>query len=486
MQLPPESIDRAASAFAKLDLGDPRRAERLVQTVRRLAERPHVSIPQAMGSEAELEGAYRLLHNRHVTIDQLSEAHAKTTAERARSVGRVLAIHDTTTCEFAHAAPEDVGYLSTGKAGFMAHYSLVVAGDGTRRPLGIAHIETLSRSKPPSAPSRDGRKKRNVSGSASSKNPERESLRWMRGFTQATERLAGCTVIHVADREGDNYALLAGAFDLKQRYVIRVRVGDRRARLKDGADGTLKSLAQSSEGMLSREVPLASRKAPSQPRAKKTHPPRASRMAKLTFSATEVEIGKPRYVDGLPKTLTLNMVHVLERNPPEGEKSVEWLLFTTESIATANDIAEVVDIYRARWLIEECNKALKTGCQYEQRQLESKDALLTLLAMTLPIACELLWLRSVCRAQPDRPAKEILSSTQLQILRTLGSRKLSDEPTAHEALWAVARLGGHTRSNGEPGWLVLLRGMEDLLNLEVGWNAGLEHARREAELSTSR
>ena len=36
---------------------------------------------------------------------------------------------------------------------------------------------------------------------------------------------------------------------------------------------------------------------------------------------------------------------------------------TTEPVATSADIEAVVDMYRTRWLIEECNKALKTGCR---------------------------------------------------------------------------------------------------------------------------
>jgi hypothetical protein len=35
------------------------------------------------------------------------------------------------------------------------------------------------------------------------------------------------------------------------------------------------------------------------------------------------------------------------------------------------EIAFVVDCYRGRWIVEEFFKALKTGCQYERRQLES-------------------------------------------------------------------------------------------------------------------
>ena len=35
---------------------------------------------------------------------------------------------------------------------------------------------------------------------------------------------------------------------------------------------------------------------------------------------------------------------------------------------------------------------------------------------------------------------------------------------------AIAGLGGHLPSNGDPGWLVLGR-EHDLLVLELGWNA---------------
>jgi hypothetical protein len=51
----------------------------------------------------------------------------------------------------------------------------------------------------------------------------------------------------------------------------------------------------------------------------------------------------------------------------------------------------------ARWTIEELNAALKTGCAYESRQFESRHALLNILALTLPVACEVLALRSRTR-----------------------------------------------------------------------------------------
>ena len=97
-------------------------------------------------------------------------------------------------------------------------------------------------------------------------------------------------------------------------------------------------------------------------------------------------------------------MHVGELNPPEGEEAVEWLLFTTEPISTPEEVADVVDNYRARWLIEEYFKALKTGCKYEERQLESADGLFNALGVFAILAWRLLLLRFIQRTATDEPA----------------------------------------------------------------------------------
>ena len=51
--------------------------------------------------------------------------------------------------------------------------------------------------------------------------------------------------------------------------------------------------------------------------------------------------------------LELNVVRVCESHTPAGAVPVEWILYTTEPVDTAEQLAQVVDIYRARWLIEE-------------------------------------------------------------------------------------------------------------------------------------
>jgi hypothetical protein len=477
MKLPNDLVARAVGEFDGLELGDPRREARLRQVVAKVARRPTASMPVALGREAEVQGAYRLMNNEHVSFEALLDAHSDKTRQRAETAQRVLVVHDTTDCSFPHLDPEEIGYLQTGKAGFLLHLSLVLdASNGQRRPLGVIHAQPLFRSKR----SRRGSRKRKVSGHETATWSDREYTRWWRGMEATAETLRGCEqVIHVADREGDSYDLMARLVMAQQSFVIRVRV-DRRAR-QTGTPAaewaSVKQVAALCAGTMEREVALSARGIKSAPGMNRSHPPRKARIATLRFSATTVEIPRPRYLgDEFPETLKLNLVHVLETNPPPGQPPVEWMLYTTEPIDTDRHVALIVDTYRARWTIEEFNGALKTGCAYEAREFESRSALLNLLAISLPIACEALWLRSRARSAPGAPATEVLSALQIQILRTLASRKMSQNPTVHEALLAVASLGGHLKTNGPPGWKVLQRAMADLLAYEIGWTAALSHA----------
>lgn len=475
MKLPKTSLDRILSGVARAELGDSRRWRRLNRTMSKMAKRPSWSFPHAMGSDADLEGAYRLASNEKVDFQEVLDAFANATVERAKSKRAVFAIHDTTDASFAHADPNEVGHLPSGKAGFFIHFALVVEADEWRRPLGVVHTEILSRRQR----SKRGRKNK-ASGKVTAQWKDRESLRWARGVQVAQDALCGSTqVIHVADREGDSYALLASMMEQNASFVVRAhhdrKVGDPTA--VDLPWTTLKEHVRSVEEVLERDVTLSARKSTAALRGGKTHAARRARMARLSFAASSIVLRRPTYLkDPVPPTLTLNVVHVREENPPPDETPVEWLLFTTLPVNSKEQVAYIVDCYRTRWTVEEFNKALKTGCAYETREFQTLHALLVVLAMTLPIACELLWLRSRARAEQPVSASTVMTAQQVKILRQMGSRPLPRSPTARDALWALAGLGGHHRRNGEPGWLVLYRGMQTLMlyeeAYEVAYNAG--------------
>jgi len=82
-----------------------------------------------------------------------------------------------------------------------------------------------------------------------------------------------------------------------------------------------------------------------------------------------------------------------------------------------------------------------------------------------------LLLRSLSRDNPETEAAEVLTSTEIEILQTTSKVQFSDKPTVKEVMQAIARLGGHIKSNGPPGWLVLWRGYQKLKTMELGWTA---------------
>lgn len=474
----PLATHQIVEEFEGADLGDARRTDRLLRIADAIVRQPDKSFPQMAAGEAELEALYRLLNNPTVSFDRVLLPHRRRTAERAKQAGEVVVVHDTTDFELAHADPHVVGFLQTGRPGFYGHVSLVVSADGERQPLGVAAVQTIHRK------SRSGRGSRKVSrsGSVTTKQPDRESKRWDKGIEQSEALLESCaSVIHVADREADSYMLLAQLVRTESQFVVRVR-HDRVARTvePEAPWSKLKELVGGADDRMVRDVPLSSRRrASTAPVQARRHPKRKERIATLQFATTQIEVRRPRYLhDPWPECLRLNIVRVHEVGAPSDQEPVEWLLVTSEPVETKEQIERVVDLYRTRWVIEEFFKALKSGCLYEKRQLEGRRALLNALALFLPVACQMLWLRSRAQHAPETPASEVLSTRQLCLLREVSTRQLPMSPTVREVLLAIAALGGHISNNGEPGWITIWRGFERLLDFELGWIA----ARRKRNL----
>lgn len=449
--------------FLQARLPDMRLVARTGTVMAALAKCPGESFPDAMGSEKELEGLYRLLNNPRVNHPQLLESHVLRTVERAKAAGDVLALHDTTTNKFPGLSSEEIGELNTGTAGFLAHTTLLLDARVERCPLGVISLQTIHRE--------PGRPSRALSGSECAKLENKESARWFEAVRETEAQLFGkARVLHVMDREGDSYELYARLLARGSRFVIR---GDDRTCLFDGERSRIKEVLSKQRVIAERDVPLAKRttrtKAP-----KSARPVREARMAQLSIAGCTLTLNAPKYIGSdLPQQITLNVVHVFEANPPTGEAPVEWFLLTTEPIETDEQLLRVVDIYRQRWVIEEFFKALKSGCLYQERQLESREALLNALVLFLPIACQLLWMRSRCRTHPDASAEGLVTKTQEQVIRNFSSRKLPASPTVRELIWAIAAIGGHLKSNGEPGWQVLGRAWTRVLEYEAGWLAAV-------------
>lgn len=454
-------LDMAAE-YEGADLGDARRVKRLQKLAADLNREPAASFPMAAGDDAALEGTYRFLSNEAVTPEGILTGHVEKTVERASAYDWVVAIHDTSNFEFSGEAPrEGLGPMRGKGQGFLGHVSLVVGG-GDRHLLGVVALQALTRG---------NKSRRRLTPKQRREDPSTESKRWWEGVEQAEARLGEATsAVHVMDREGDSYELLAQLHGSGRRFVIRAV--HNRPLDEDDFERLFDAVANT-ETIVERTVPLSRRTDHGrQPRQQKIHPARTERLARLAISATSLSLKRSRHLPrDFPEHLRVHVVHVREVETNGEQEPVEWTLLTTEPISNAADVERIVDIYRTRWFIEEFFKALKTGCAIEKRQLESKHALTNALAVFIPIAWRLLRLRTLAREDGEAPATDALTPVQVEVLVATSKKKLPPRPTVRQALLAVAALGGHIKNNGEPGWMVLGRGYDRLLAMETAWRA---------------
>jgi hypothetical protein len=455
----PLDVQTLANEVAESNFSDERLTNRLRLLVAALASDPRRSLPSALDS-AGLEAAYRFFSNPRVTPEGILSSHVEATRARCAEAPEFLIVHDSTDFSYRFDGErQGLGRAQLknpkSKQMFFAHASLAVAADGTRRPLGVAALKTWVR----------GEERRGV-----------EHLRWEEQVHVAAGRLGNLpNAIHVMDREADDYALFAAFAKGNHRFIVRSyvnRVLDQSPKVK------LHDVLAVQRAVIERPAKLSRRKRHRVQIHDKIHPERDARVANLCISAMKVALKRPRSreadaTDGqLPPSLDVNVVRVWEPDPPAGEEPIEWMLYTSDPIDTPEQLLTIVDRYRARWIIEEYFKAIKTGCEFEKRQLQDYEALVNLLATFAPIAYRLLLIRSESRRSPEADALTVLTQDELDVLKAKGRIRLGASPTVREVYRAVAALGGYIKySATEPGWLTLARGFETLSTLTEGWVA---------------
>lgn len=464
--------DSSAVAEAKqAELGDDRRTQRFAQIVKCLKRRPDRSVPEALEEEADQEGYYRFIRNPSVEPKALLEPHFEATATRAEQLEQVLCIHDTT--EFAFPVHDDhirehVTRLSANRQGFRWHTGIVTSAEGTQAPLGMVssqpfvHFDDVEDT--------DTRAFWDKRGGLF----DNEKWRWLDGVKQAEARLENVEdIIHVMDREADDFQTLFRMDASDCDFVVRL-AHNRNISTGEGRTDheKLREALGRKRWRGHRRVNVSARSASE---ASGPHSARGARCAKLRARAATVQLRRPDSVeaDSAPETIDVGVVQVREVNAPKGEEPIEWLLVTNRSIEKSQNIWQIVDWYQSRWLTEEFYKSIKTGCDYTSLQHRSAKTLLCALSATAIVAHHLLVLRHLGRHAEAIRAEAVVDKIQLEVLKATKPKPLSESPTAGEVMMAVAKLGGHIQSNGQPGWKVLGRGWQRLLEYEHAFKLGM-------------
>lgn len=452
-------------------LGDARLDERLRRIAALAAADPGQSFPDQMASVADREALYRFLANPKVTLAGVLSGHVRQTQDRMRGLGVVRIVHDTSTFRFL-GDREGLGVLRGGAKGFLAHIALAVVADETREPLGVLGVRPYIHQ---DAVAHHGMTPSQRVGATRAKSrAAKESSRWEQMALMVSADLPdGVQGLHVMDQEADDYDVLAALHAAGLRYVIR---GDPMRQTSD-TKLSVKDVLARQPGTVFRTVPLNPRSAQKAVKTRGRHPERVERLATLQVRWATVTIKRRQYSETRVPTLTRQAVHVVEPAPPPGDAPIEWMLVTSEPVQSLEDATAVVDHYRARWLVEEYFKALKTGCAFEKRQLTNLAGLVRALAVFVPLAWRLLLLRHLGRAAVPTPVDHLFDAEQVLLLRRVLKHRgyeLPRRPLMRDAMLGIAALGGHIKNNGAPGWLVLGRGLTRFFETEIGWRLARE------------
>jgi len=199
--------------------------------------------------------------------------------------------------------------------------------------------------------------------------------------------------------------------------------------------------------------------------------PQPAREATLALRYRPLTLRPPQHrkAEGLP-AITLWAVQVCEVEPPAEGEPIEWLLFTTVAVETADDAIERVQWYSCRWGIEVWHRILKSGCHLEARQWQKAERLRRALALYSVLAWRILYATMLARAVPEVPCSILLEPDEWQALYCAIHRvptPPAEPPTLGQAVTWIAQLGGFVgrRRRDRPGAEVMWRGFQHLSDL---------------------
>ena len=489
---------------ADFDLKDARRDNRLAEILSKLSKSPDASLPKVFETKAALEGAYRFFSNDKFSWKDLERSCAEVTLKRSKICKDVIVIQDTTDIHYKIHHPDHIrkhmALVSSRTQGFSWHTSFVVSDTDIPVPLGVLASQPFVHKN--HVDKHDEAKEfwLNQGGLY-----ENESQRWYDILNESHNLMKenSCNAIHIMDCEADTFFFINHLVSQSARFVVRVSHKDRlvmdpksaktinrRGRKKKTETHEAPKDAMASktsltinnamkdvdftseiEAMLGFRSPLSALK------KQKSNPARMPRKTTLSLRACRVTLKRdndyiPSYKPAdtiVPKQLEIHLVEVVERNPPDGEAPVRWLLYTKEPIDTKEDIEKIVNYYRKRWLVEEFFKGIKTGCSLDERQLDSADATLKMLLVSSVLSTWMLALRTFVHEEIKLSWDVVLPETAFHLLRQSKTGKgLEESSSASDVYYVIARLGGHLKHNGPPGWQTLMKGLSELVSLVEG------------------
>ena len=288
---------------------------------------------------------------------------------------------------------------------------------------------------------------------------EKESYRWLEGYTLACEVKQACPttlVVHVADREGDSHEWVVDAMRrpaaARADFLLRAKYNRRLA----------KGQEHSSLWTAMREAQPLGRLTFALART----PERPPRQLTVTVTAKQVMFQQARRPGGPRPAVEVAAVYAQEGAPPQGEEAVEWLLLTSLPVVDFASACTVVQWYRCRWEIALFFRVLKQGCQIEQLRLQTEQRRLNARALYLLMAWRIHLITMAGRAYPEVSCDVVFEPHEWQTISTMHDRCHPPQapPVLRDIVRSLAQLGGFLarKGDGEPGIKSIWQGYQRL------------------------
>jgi Transposase DNA-binding/Transposase Tn5 dimerisation domain len=418
--------------FSSLDMGDKRLKDRFLAVASSLSLNPDECINKSIESFSDKKAAYRLFSNKKFSADEFFACHQNGTAERLRGNKVVLAIHDSTYFSFNNKRSiKGLGTIGGEDThGFIGHYSLAVSGDGI--PLGLLGLMPWSRFY---------------------ESPwEKESQRWEESFSESQRFCPeGVQMVHLADREGDQFELHYSNLKSGRLFVVR----SNHDRMIVGGDYYLswhldrqdvKSHAYIYDYKKNKNVSAS------------------LKYGEVTFTDPGVRYSSG-HLNSQIRSVKLGVVEIKSDEKNEEGEYLRWVLLTNLPLDSHAQALKVVEYYRARWHIENYFKVLKDGgCKVERCSLRTYERVVKYASLFSIIAWRLYWIKHLSEVRGDEDIETAFTPEEGIVLHLKGEVPIQEKLSIEKAVRIIAKMGGFNgrRGDGNPGMVSLWRGFVKL------------------------
>jgi hypothetical protein len=470
------------------NLGHAKRNDSFLRQVALVLSSPGAPVPQGAGGAAkgspsnDLISMYRFVDNDAVSLEDLRKTRAKAVLERVPEASELIIVHDVTLLDYSsHHSKADRRKIGNHRGKGYEYISCIAVDPAKDAILGVIHDTVVSDTGPDDADMMDY----DYDSSFDYFSPaEKKRLRENHRHQMAvhvnglSETLSNYKVIHVADREFDDIRVLDRCIENGCDFVVRSSA-NRNVQIPCYEWVPKEALTAKQQGhpvpegyccasikLLLEHAPcLPYKKLPLDSRGRITDDRSADRYAQLSVGSFRARLYRSamrnRKQHTTPRPVDVNVVIIREDNPPGGSKPILWVLFTSLSIDTPEQVERIGYTYELRWRIEQYFRLLKSGWGIERYRFDNAGKISRLLII-LTIASMMI---VDLKRELGLPSKGELNDQDYQRIKKAMLEPDNEDIDINLRLFAfIAKYGGWIGRRRDPiGPIVLMRGLLQVL-----------------------